>query len=239
MAAQSFAAALLEQNFSETEVAIGLLWLDDREGGEGLSPKDIGSKIREAGGSAINTSRLKEGLKKSRNVIASGTDKFRIRRQFQKSATEIYSVHSTPIRPLNSGSVLDPQIFSHARKYVQNIAWQINASYDAALFDCCAVMCRRLLETLIIDAFEHQGAIDLLRDANGDIHRLSAIMKVVKGSLPFSVSRHLKNAPEDLKNIGDWAAHSRTFITRVGHINKISGDFSAIAMELLHLAGQD
>jgi hypothetical protein len=34
---------------------------------------------------------------------------------------------------------------------------QINKSYDIELWDCCAVMCRRLLETLIIEVYEKLG----------------------------------------------------------------------------------
>ena len=37
---------------------------------------------------------------------------------------------------------------------MEKVLSQINGSYDCALFDCTAVMCRRLLETLIIEAYE-------------------------------------------------------------------------------------
>ena len=42
------------------------------------------------------------------------------------------------------------------RGYLERIAYQLNASYDHYLYDCCAVMCRRILETLIIEIYEKE-----------------------------------------------------------------------------------
>jgi len=40
------------------------------------------------------------------------------------------------------------------RGYIERIANQVNGAYENGWYDACAVMIRRLLETLIIEAFE-------------------------------------------------------------------------------------
>src|SRR4051812_1428991 len=57
--------------------------------------------------------------------------------------------------PATSSTVLDMTLLANARRYNQRVAAQMNAAYDGRLFDCSAVMCRRLIESLIIDAYEH------------------------------------------------------------------------------------
>ena len=53
--------------------------------------------------------------------------------------------------------MLPIDLFDGTRGYIEKVVLQINASFDASLYDCCAVMCRRLLETLIIECYEANG----------------------------------------------------------------------------------
>jgi hypothetical protein len=46
-----------------------------------------------------------------------------------------------------SDSLLPRELFSNTRGYLEKVVFQINGSYDQGLYDCCAVMCRRLGET--------------------------------------------------------------------------------------------
>jgi hypothetical protein len=234
-----FIRRLLEAEQFEADIAVGILWLKHKSDPAPISANDIKKIIHEAGGATINATRLKEKLKGDPRVATRSGDRFEINVRRLQNLDEHFSEFSGPMRPKNSGSVLDANMFAHARKYVQNISWQINASYDHGLFDCCAVMCRRLFETLIIDAFDHQKQLALVTDGKGEILRLSALIGVLKNQTAFRVGRQVKEAADKLKNIGDWSAHSRTFIARQGHIDKIADDLSVSAMELLHLAGQD
>src|SRR5258706_4927786 len=43
------------------------------------------------------------------------------------------------------------------RHYLMMVVHQINTTYETACFDACAVMLRRLVESLIIEAFEAKG----------------------------------------------------------------------------------
>lgn len=234
-----FIRRLLEAKRPEVDIAVGALWLLHKSGEGPVSANEIGRAIHEAGGATINATRLKDKLKADGRAVTRPADRFQINvRQLPKLDND-FAEFGGPKRPNNSGSVLDVDMFVHARKYIQNIARQINASYDYGLFDCCAVMCRRLFETLIIDTFDHQKQLPLVTDGNGEIFRLSGLIGVLKNQQAFRVGRQIKESADRLKNIGDWSAHSRTFIARQGHIDKIADDLSVSAMELLHLAGQD
>ena len=100
-------------------------------------------------------------------------------------------------------------------------------------------MCRRLFETLLIDAFDNQGQLGLIKNPNGDVLTLSGIISVLKQQKAFNVGRQTKQAADHLKNIGDWSAHNRTFMAQARHIDHIANDLYVASLDLLHLAGQD
>ena len=53
--------------------------------------------------------------------------------------------------------VLPLSVVRGTRAYLETIAHQFNGSYERGWYDACAVMMRRLIETLIIEVFEGQG----------------------------------------------------------------------------------
>lgn len=54
------------------------------------------------------------------------------------------------------------------RQYIENIANQANGAYENGWYDASAVMLRRLVETLIIEAFEHHQIDSKIKNADGD-----------------------------------------------------------------------
>jgi hypothetical protein len=56
-----------------------------------------------------------------------------------------------------SDSILPRELFANTRAYIERVVSQINGSYDHGFYDCCAVMCRRLVETLIIEVYESRA----------------------------------------------------------------------------------
>jgi hypothetical protein len=139
----------------------------------------------------------------------------------------------------DSGTVLPAEIFTSARKYIQAVVRQINLSYDHGLFDCCAVMCRRLFETLIIEAFENQGALNELKRSDGELEQLSGLIKVLERTSALSVGRQTRQAAKKLKDIGDWSAHNRRHVAVAKDIDDVRPHLRVACGDLLHLAGQD
>lgn len=56
--------------------------------------------------------------------------------------------------PVPSDTILPRELFEKTRGYIERVGVQINGSYDHGYYDCCAVMCRRMAETLIIEVRE-------------------------------------------------------------------------------------
>ncbi len=59
-------------------------------------------------------------------------------------------------------------LINGTRGYIERVAHQVNGCYDEGWYDACAVMVRRLLETLIIEAFEYHKIADKIKDGKGD-----------------------------------------------------------------------
>jgi hypothetical protein len=240
MSLEQFARQMTEDGMSEADMAIGVIWyLDRQQAGSSVTPRRIAEIMRDGGGAMPNVSRLKKRVAEDIRSTKAGDLEFRLNGKNRRELDKLYSAFAGPLQPANSGSVLAIEPFDKARRYTKSVLIQINASYDNALFDCCAVMCRRLFETLIIDSFEKQNCIELIKDKNGEIMMLSGLIQVMNQQNKFRVGRQTKQAAAKLKNIGDWSAHNRTFIAQRSHIDAIGPDLSVATMDLLHLSGQD
>ncbi|MFL6857047.1 MAG: hypothetical protein ACJ8EB_03960 [Allosphingosinicella sp.] len=235
-----FVGRLLREKATEVDVAVGAVWyVNQSEPATALTSGELARMINDGGGSKPNTTRLRKNLEADPRVISSRKDEFKINIRHRDVMDAKFKPFSGPLKPDNSGSVLPVEPFSNARRYVKEILHQINASYDAALFDCCAVMCRRIFETLIIDAFDKQGEVELIKDENGDIATLSGLILALKTQRAFTVGRTTKNASVNIKKVGDLSAHNRTFIAQAKHIDDIAHDLYGACTDLLHLSGQD
>lgn len=135
-----------------------------------------------------------------------------------------------------SDSILPRELFENTRGYLEKVVRQINGSYDHEFYDCCAVMCRRLVETLIIEAYEAQGRAERLKGKDGNFHMLNGLLGVLMKDPAFNLGRNSIKGFETLKAIGDKAAHTRTFNARKTDIDPLRGDLRAGVEELLHLA---
>ena len=51
--------------------------------------------------------------------------------------------------------VIAGSLVANTRGYIERVVAQINGTYENGWYDGCAVMIRRLLETLIVEAFEN------------------------------------------------------------------------------------
>src|SRR5450432_494030 len=72
---------------------------------------------------------------------------------------EISKEIGPPEEGLRSASqpVIVMSLVRNTRGYIERVANQINGTYENGWYDGCAVMIRRLIETLIIEAFERHN----------------------------------------------------------------------------------
>lgn len=157
-------------------------------------------------------------------------------------AKEIQKEQAIQPMPPSGGTVPKNQpIIPHAmvkstRGYIEKIAYQINGCYEAGCFDACAVMMRRLLETLIIECFEEYKIESKIKNTTGDYMFLSDLIGVLMSEASWALGRNSKKALPKLKDIGDKSAHSRRFNAHREDVDNLIVDFRTTCQELLYLA---
>ena len=117
------------------------------------------------------------------------------------------------------------------------VANQANGAYSQGWYDACAVMLRRLLETLIIEAFEKHGIASNIKNSQGDFLYLRDLIDRTISESSWNLSRNSKISMPKLKDIGDKSAHSRRFNAVREDIDRVIPDLRVVAEELLNLAG--
>ena len=136
-----------------------------------------------------------------------------------------------------SQQVIPFSIVRDTRGYLEKVANQINGSYEHGWFDACAVMVRRLVETLIIEVFEHHGIAHKIQDSNGDFLPLNDLIKLTLIEKTWNLARNTKKGLPKLKSVGDLSAHSRRYNAHRQDIEKIIEDLRVVVQEMVYLAG--
>jgi hypothetical protein len=157
-------------------------------------------------------------------------------KQIQKEAPAIYLPPSEGSKP-KSEMVLPHSHVSKTRGYIEKVVYQINGSYENGWYDACAVMIRRLVETLIIEAFEYHGISDKIKNpSTGDFYYLKDLISLTISEKSWNLGRNTKKAIPQLKDIGDQSAHSRRFNAHRSDLDKVIPSLRTIVQELIYLA---
>lgn len=138
--------------------------------------------------------------------------------------------------PPRSEQVLAHSLVRGTRGYIEKIVYQINGCYEHGWFDACAVMIRRLLETLIIEVFEHHNKASAIQNTQGDFLYLRDLVAKTLTEKSWNLGRNTKGALPRLKDIGDKSAHSRRFLAQRADIQAIIPDLRVVVQEMLFLA---
>ena len=124
----------------------------------------------------------------------------------------------------------------NTRGYIERVVHQINGAYTNGWYDACAVMVRRLVETLIIETFEEHKLAAKIKTQNGDFLYLRDLISVILAEPSWNLSRNAKQALPRLKDVGDLSAHSRRFIAQRQDLDKLMSDLRIVVQELVTLA---
>jgi hypothetical protein len=159
-----------------------------------------------------------------------------------KLAKELQALISGHIKPPSetAPSATEPIVYMAmmrgTRGYLEKLAHQINGTYASGWYDACAVMIRRLAETLIIEAFEAHKLEAKIKDASGDYFMLRDLIDRMTAEASWTLGRNAKKALPKLKDVGDKSAHSRRFIAHREDIDAVLLDLRVVVQELLYLA---
>lgn len=158
-------------------------------------------------------------------------------KQLREEAPKNFVPPSEGTRPINE-FMLPHAMVKGTRGYIERVVFQINGCYEKGWFDGCAVMMRRLIETLIIECFEKHGiAHKIKNNPTGDFLFLRDLIDKLLQEPAWNLGRNAKQALAKLKNVGDQSAHSRRYNAHREDIEKLADDFRTVCQELIYLAG--
>jgi hypothetical protein len=234
-ALQDFLAALVSERLSAPERVVAAIWFHGTTGsnGEG-SLREILAEIEQAGYGQQNATRIAHSLSRDQRLVK-GKSGFRIRATSKPDLDGRFLAFLAQ-RPIPvSSSVVPMELFRGRWSYVERVVIQLNASYDGSLYDCSAVMCRRLIETLMIEVFEMLGRAAEIKAPDGHFLMLAALAEVAARDSGLNLGRNSKHALKSLKELGDLAAHNRRFNARKGDIDDIKSGLRIVVEELLNI----
>jgi len=131
------------------------------------------------------------------------------------------------------------EAFEDQREYVKRLIPQINGCWERAYYEACAVMIRRLIQTLIVEMFHRRGWLAELKDSGtGEFVGLKAMIDKVCGDARFGMDGTCARGLRDLKDLGDVAAHDFRVVVRKGDIQRLRGSIRLTSERLLFYMGQ-
>jgi len=139
----------------------------------------------------------------------------------------------------HSAGYLPDAIWSRTRGYIESVCKQLNGCFGAAYYDAASVMLRRLMETLIIEAYEHLKREGEIKDTEGNYFMLKHLVERASGKPPHSglnLGRDAKKNLEEVKALGDKSAHSRRFVAHAPDLVNIQHGVRTAAQELIQIA---
>lgn len=133
--------------------------------------------------------------------------------------------------------VLPMTVVQNTRGYIERIALQANGCYEHQWYDACAVMIRRLVETLIIQLYEAKGKSAEIQDKDGNFSMLNILVNKITTDTSWNLGRETKGALPLLKSVGDRSAHNRHYLANKADIDKVLPGLRVTVDDLLHLSG--
>lgn len=134
------------------------------------------------------------------------------------------------------GTVLPDALFEQLPANVQSLCKQINASYENNLFDCAAVIMRRLLESLLVLSYQKVGIESEI--LNGNYHiTLDKIIKNAEQNVALALSGNTKKDMALFKDLGNYSAHKIWYSCTQQDIKPHILKYRAIIEELMYKSG--
>lgn len=237
---KAFASELAKKdNLTQADLAVALLWFERNELPE-QAVSDLGRKLHALSLSGeVNLSRLTAQLRRHAQTVRSTRHGFVKLRLASLPALEVqYGSLVRKREALVEYKLIPEATVKGTRRYIERFVWQLNGCYEAGFYDGCGVLCRRLIESLLIEAFEHAGKASAIKHG-ADYRSLNEIIGIAGSGTEIKLARGTQRALERAKAIGDSAAHDRRYLTTAVDIDDMAHDLRRVVAELLHLSGLD
>ena len=106
---------------------------------------------------------------------------------------------------------LPEAIWKNTRAYIETIAFQVNGCFQYGFFVGASVLLCRLVETLLMEWYEHDKTQARIDDADGNYFILSGIIADAIDKSELSLGRKTKSVLCELKVARVLAVHNRRY----------------------------
>jgi len=145
-------------------------------------------------------------------------------------AAELDAPEATPILS-TSVPFLPNDLIDNRHTVLQKVLWEANRCYDAACYNSCAAMIRRLVENLIIEAFEHHGIGHKIKK-DGEYQEFGSLIGKAISEPSLRLTRNTKRILPDLKFFGDLGAHNRMALVYKDDLDRLHNNIRVGVEEL-------
>lgn len=134
-------------------------------------------------------------------------------------------------------SILPNAVVEGLSPNIQSLCKQINASYEHNLYDCTAVIMRRLLEGLLVLSYQNNGLEADITEKSGRHFSLDKIIKNAEQNPNLSLSSNTRKDMNLFRELGNYSAHKIWFNSTQKDIEPHILKYRAIIEELIYKAG--
>jgi hypothetical protein len=226
---------------TNAEKALALLWFHDcKQPDIAVTAGQLSRMLDEHHLGAAHSTRLGDALRSSKLVFDKSAG-FSLKAGSRKVIRNWLPAHIEGMQPAMDHAMgfLPEPVWRSNRGYVEAVCRELNGCFRAAYYNAAAVMLRRLLETLVIEAYEHLGREAEIRDGGGNYFMLADLVERAcgdKGHAGLNLGRDAKAALKDARQIGNWAAHARRFIAHAADLTKLQSGARILVQELIQIA---
>jgi hypothetical protein len=225
---------------TNAEKALAILWYFDREQPDICKTSGQITKIfSDHHIGAPNQTSLAEAIRKTK--LASESKSGFSLKPGSRKVIRAWLPNLDGIQPtIDHGSGYLPEhIWKNTRGYIEEVCRELNGSFYHGYYNAAAVMLRRLLETLIIEAYEHLDRDVEIKDGGGNYLMLSDLAERVcgeNGHKGINLGRDSKKALKEARTLGNWSAHARRFLAHATDLMKCQIGMRLLAQELIQIA---
>lgn len=186
-----------------------------------------------------NQSRLQRAIRDSPAFIRGSSEgRFRLHsREIEKLRGEFPNLAEKSEDIVSSDSILPSALYEGKPKFINSLARQINAAYEYNIFDGCAVLMRRLLEVLLILAYQKLSIESAIQDSSGAYLMLERIITDAEKNRTLALSRNSRASLDDFRTVGNFSAHKIYYNATRTDLKKLILEYRAVIEELQYKAG--
>jgi hypothetical protein len=228
---------------SNAEKAMALLWYHDQlQPGTTMTSGLLTTLLSDHHVGTPNSTQLAQTIRKTK--LANETKKgFSLKPGSRKIICDWLPSGIDGMEPAMNHSLgyLPEAVWIGTRRYIETVCRQINGCVRATYYDAAAVMLRRLLETLIIEAYEYLKREAEIKDGGGtgNYFMLKDLVERAcgeRGHAGLNLGRDSKATLKDGRDVGNWSAHARRYNAVAADLTRIQAGVRVAVQELAQIA---